>query len=94
MRAEEMDRELADIRAEIERLESLMRQDKKVVEVCEPDTGKGLDDDDDWDDEEDKLGPAEDLKNCQEGRKVEILVFHKGNEMRSAEDLTDCHEDR
>jgi hypothetical protein len=45
----EMDRELADIRAEIERLELLMRQDKRVVEVCEPETGKGLDDDDDDD---------------------------------------------
>jgi hypothetical protein len=63
-----MDRELADIRAEIERLELLMlRQDKRVVEVCEPETGKGLDDDDD--DDWDELGSSEDLKDCQEGKR-------------------------
>jgi hypothetical protein len=74
----EMDRELADIRAEIERLELLMRQDKRVVEVCEPETGKGLDDDDDdWD----ELGSTDDLKHCQLGRKEEILSFPRGQQI-------------
>jgi hypothetical protein len=36
----EMDRELADIRAEIEKLELRMRQDEELVQVCEPETGK------------------------------------------------------
>jgi hypothetical protein len=83
----EMDRELADIRAEIERLELLMRQDKRVVEVCEPETGKGLDDDD-WD----ELGSTDDLKHCRLGRKEEILVSQEGNRLRSVEGLKDCRE--
>jgi hypothetical protein len=35
---------------------------KEMVQVCEPETGRGLND------EENELGSAEDLKNCQEGR--------------------------
>jgi hypothetical protein len=65
----EMDRELADIRAEIEKLELRMRQDEELVQVCEPETGKGLDDD-----EEDELGSSDDLKNCQEGRKKKFQI--------------------
>jgi hypothetical protein len=57
-----------------------------MVEVCKPETGRGLDD------EEDELGSAEDLKHCQEGRE-EIPVFQEGNELRSLRDLTDCQED-
>jgi hypothetical protein len=40
---------------------------KEMVQVCEPETGRTLD-------EEDKMGSAEDLKKFQEGRE-EILVF-------------------
>jgi hypothetical protein len=58
----EMDKELYELKAKIEKLELRMRQDKKMVQVCELETGRGLDD------EEDELGSAEDLKNCQEGR--------------------------
>jgi hypothetical protein len=36
-----------------------------------------------------ELGSSVDLKNCQEGREVEIPVFHEGNELRSVEDLKD-----
>jgi hypothetical protein len=43
-------------------------------------------------DEENELGSAEDLKNCQEGRE-EIPVCQVGNELRSLRDLRDCHED-
>jgi hypothetical protein len=94
MSGAEIDRELADIRAEIERLESLMRQNEELVEVCEPETGKGLDgDDDDWDDEEDEMRSSEDLKSCHEDRAEEIPICHEGNELRSVEDLTDCHGD-
>ena len=94
MSGAEIDRELADIRAEIERLESLMRQNEELVEVCEPETGKGLDgDDDDWDDEEDEMRSSEDLKSFHEDRAEEIPIFHEGNELRSVEDLTDCHGD-
>jgi hypothetical protein len=59
---------------------------EEMVQVCEPETGRGLSD------EENELGSAEDLKNCQEGRE-EILVFQVGNEMRSLRDLMDCQED-
>jgi hypothetical protein len=40
----------------------------RVVEVCKPETGTGLDD------EEFEWGSSEDIKNCQEGREVEIPV--------------------
>jgi hypothetical protein len=70
--------------------ENLKATEEKMVEVCWPETGKGLDD---WDDEEDELGSSEDLKDCQEGREEEIPVCQEGNELRSAEDLTDCQED-
>jgi hypothetical protein len=40
-----------------------------------------------------ELGSSVDLKNCQEGREVEIPVFHEGNELRSVEDLKYCHEE-
>jgi hypothetical protein len=128
----EMDEELADIRAEIERLELKMRQDKKprwvyewpmkkpkmkwpvrelmvirqrrllkewlryvenlkateeeLVQICEPEIGEILG-------EENGLGSSDDLKNCQEGREVEIPIFQEGNRLRSLRDLTDCQED-
>jgi hypothetical protein len=127
----EMDKELAEIRENIEELELRMQQKSKprwvyewpmkkpkvkwpvkelmairqcrllkgwlryaknlngpeeMVEVCEPETGRGLSD------EENELGSAEDLKNCQEGRE-EIPVCQVGNEMRSLWDLTNCQED-
>jgi hypothetical protein len=40
-----------------------------------------------------ELGSSVDLKNCEKGREVEILVFHEGNKLRSIEDLKDYHED-
>jgi hypothetical protein len=41
--------------------ENLKATKEKVLYVCEPETGKFLE-------EENELGSAEDLKNCQEGR--------------------------
>jgi hypothetical protein len=58
----------------------------RTVEICKPETERGLDD------EEDELGSDEDLEDCQEGR-VEIPDCQEGNGLRSAEDLTDCQED-
>jgi hypothetical protein len=37
---EDMDEELAYIKREIARLELKLRQDKKMVQVCEPETGE------------------------------------------------------
>jgi hypothetical protein len=58
---------------------------EEMVQVCEPETGDILS-------EENELGSAEDLKNCQEGRE-EIPVFQEGNELRPLRDLMDCQED-
>jgi hypothetical protein len=58
---------------------------EEMVQICEPETGRILG-------EENEMGSAEDLKNCQEGRE-EIPNFQVGKELRSAEDLTDCQED-
>jgi hypothetical protein len=82
----DIDEELAEIKADIDKLELRMRQDKKMVQVCEPETGKFLG-------EENELGLIGDLKNFQEGREEEIPNCQVGNEMRSLRDLTDCHED-
>jgi hypothetical protein len=41
----------------------------------------------------DELRSSEDLKDCQEGREIEIPDCQEGNRLRSAEDLKDCHED-
>jgi len=68
--------------------ENLKAIEEKINCHCEPETGRGLDDD-----EEDELGSDEDLKDCQEGREVEIPAFQEGNRLRSLRDLTDCHED-
>jgi hypothetical protein len=54
------------------------------VEVCKPETGRGLEDFD----KENELGSTEDLKNCQED-KEEIPNCQVGNEMRSLQDLKD-----
>ena len=71
--------------------ENLKATEEKMVEVCWPETGKGLDD---WeDDEEFELGSSEDLKHCRESREEEIQDFQVGNELISTKDLTDCHED-
>jgi hypothetical protein len=86
MEPRDMDEELAYIKREIVRLELKLRQDKKMVQVCEPETGESLND------FENELGSAEDLKHCQEGRE-EIPNFQEGNELRSLRDLTDCQED-
>jgi hypothetical protein len=83
-----MDRELAEIMAKIDELKLKLRQDKRMIYDYEPETGEGLDDD-----EEDELGSSEDLKDCQEGRKEEIPFCQEGNELRSVEDLKDCRED-
>jgi hypothetical protein len=56
-----------------------------MVQVCEPETGRNLID-------EDELRSVEDLKDCQEGR-IEVPNCQEGNEMRSLRDLIDCHED-
>jgi hypothetical protein len=58
---------------------------EEMVQICEPETGRILG-------EENEMGSAEDLKNCQEGRE-EIPNCQVGKELRSAEDLTDCQED-
>jgi hypothetical protein len=65
--------------------ENLNGLEEEMVQMCEPETGKILG-------EENELGLAEDLKNCQKGRK-KIPNFQVGNEMRSLRDLTDCHEE-
>jgi hypothetical protein len=58
---------------------------EEMVQICEPETGKILG-------EEDKMGSAKDLKNCQEGR-IEIPNCQEGKELRSLRDLKDCQED-
>jgi hypothetical protein len=79
-----MDRD-ADIMKEIDKLELRMRKDKKMVQVCEPETGKFIE-------EENELGSTEDLKNYQEGRE-EIPDCQVGNGLRSLWGLMDCQED-
>jgi hypothetical protein len=83
---EDMDEELAYIKRELARLELKLRQDKKMVQVCEPETGESLND------FENELGSVEDLKSCHEGRE-EVPVFQEGNRLRSLRDLKDCLED-
>lgn len=58
---------------------------EEMVQICEPETGDILG-------EENEMGSADDLKNCQEGRE-EIPNFQVGNELRSLRYLTDCQED-
>jgi hypothetical protein len=65
--------------------ENLKATEEKMIYHCEPETGRGIND------EEDELGSAEDLKHCQEGRD-EIPYFHGDKELRSAEDVMDCQE--
>jgi hypothetical protein len=66
-------------------VENLTDHREKMVQVCEPETGDILG-------EENEMESAEDLKHYQEGR-IEIPVCQVGNELRSLRDLTDCHED-
>jgi hypothetical protein len=84
---EDMDEELAYIKRELARLKLKLRQDKKMVQACEPKTGESLND------LENELGSVEDLKSFHEGREEEILVCQEGNRLRSLRGLTDCHED-
>jgi hypothetical protein len=65
--------------------ENLNRLEERV-QICEPDTGRNISDD------EDERGSAEDLNKCQEGRE-EIPNFQEGNGLRSLWDITDYHED-
>jgi len=58
---------------------------EEMVQVCEPEIVRILD-------EENEMGSTEDLKNFQEGRE-EIPFFEVGNELRSAKDIRDCHKD-
>jgi hypothetical protein len=81
-----MDEDLTYIKREIARLKFKLQQDKKMVQVCELETGESLND------LENELGSVEDVNNCQEGRE-EILNFQEGNEFRSLRDLTYCQED-
>ena len=62
--------------------ENLNGPEEEMVQVCEPETGDILG-------EENELGSAKDLKNYQEGRE-EIPNCQVGKELRSAEDLMDC----
>jgi hypothetical protein len=57
---------------------------EEMIQVCEPEIGRDLG-------EENKMGSAEDIKDCQESRE-ENPDFQVGKELRSAEDLTDCQE--
>jgi hypothetical protein len=108
MSATEMDRELADIKREMEELEMKMRQNKKPRWVHE------------WPMKEPKikwpvrelmarrqrrllrkwLRYAENLRPIEEEEMVQVCepeigeIFGVENEMRSADDLKDCHEGR
>jgi hypothetical protein len=84
--------------------ENLNGPEEEMVQICEPETGRILG-------EENELGSAGDLKNCQEGRveipncqvgKENLMDYQEdsqgishcqlGNEMRSLRDLEDCQE--
>jgi hypothetical protein len=58
---------------------------EEMVQICEPETGRILG-------EENEMGSAEDLKNYQEGRE-EIPNCHVGKELRLVEDRMDYEED-
>jgi hypothetical protein len=58
---------------------------EKMVQICEPETGRSLS-------SEDELGSAEDLKDYKEGN-PEIPNCQVGKGLRSLRDLTNCHED-
>jgi hypothetical protein len=72
--------------------ENLRATEEDMICYCWPETGQSLDGDDD-DDDWNKLESADGFKYCRLGRKEEIPICHEGNELRSVEDLTDCHED-
>jgi hypothetical protein len=63
--------------------ENLKATKENMVEVCKPETERGLDD------EEFEWGSTEDLKSFHEGRE-EIPDCQVGNGMRSLRDLIDC----
>jgi hypothetical protein len=74
------------LRGWLRQAENLSGPEEEMVQICERETGKILD-------EENEMRSAEeDLKNCQEGRE-EIPVCQVGNEMRSLWDLMDCQKD-
>jgi hypothetical protein len=64
------------IRGWLRYAENLNGPEEKMVQICEPETGRNLSD------AEDEMGSAEDLKNCQEGRE-EIPNCQVGKELRS-----------
>jgi hypothetical protein len=66
--------------------ENLKAIEEKMTYVCEPETGRGLDE------FESEMGSVEYLKDFQEGRE-KITVFQVGNEMRLLQGLTECQED-
>jgi hypothetical protein len=71
------------LRRELRHAENLnIPEEENRVQMCEPETGRGLND------EEDELGSDEDLKHCQEGRE-EIPNCQVGKELRLLQDLTD-----
>jgi hypothetical protein len=58
-----------------------------MVHICEPETGRGLDE------EENEMRSADDLKTARRAEKKKFQIAKRATELRSAEDLTDCHED-
>jgi hypothetical protein len=64
---------------------SLKDEPMEMVQICEPEAGINLSD-------EDELRSLDDLINYQEGR-TKIPNCQEGNEMRSLWDLMDCQED-
>jgi hypothetical protein len=51
--------------------ENLKATEEKMIDHCWPETGKGLDD---WDDEEDELGSSEDLKTARRAEKKKFQI--------------------
>jgi hypothetical protein len=73
------------LRGWLRHVENLDGPEEEMVQICELETRRIIG-------EENKMGLAEDIKKCQEGRE-EIPICQLGNELRSLQDLTDCHED-
>jgi hypothetical protein len=80
------------IRGWLRYAESLRNDEEDMVQVCEPETGRNLNDD------EDELRSLEELRDCHvcrdcQERRTKISNCQEGNEMRSLWDLIDCQED-
>jgi hypothetical protein len=63
-----------------------LRGEEEMVHICEPETGKSLNDDE-------KKRSEKGLINCQVSIE-ELSGFLEGNEMRSLDDIIDCQEGR